>query len=55
MAEEADNLCDHANPANARFCEICGRPTDYFLKGLMKPWEEVETLVAANEEPGLIM
>ena len=42
--EAADNLCDHANPANARYCEMCGRPTDYFLKGLMKPWEEVETL-----------
>lgn len=32
----------HNNPGNARFCEICGKPTLFFQQGFLKDWEEVQ-------------
>lgn len=32
----------HNNPGNARFCEICGKPTLFFKQGFLKKWEEAQ-------------
>ena len=32
--------CSFANTGNARFCEMCGKPTYYYEKGLLQPWQE---------------
>lgn len=34
--------CSYANPGNARFCEICGRHTYFYQKGLLVPWREAD-------------
>ncbi|MEL7566271.1 MAG: hypothetical protein AAGU27_15495 [Dehalobacterium sp.] len=34
----------HANPGNARFCEMCDRPTYFYEKGWLKPWQEIGDL-----------
>ena len=50
-----DELTQHDNPANARFCETCGRKTQFFIDGLLKTWEEikgVEPKNAAQEASG---
>ena len=39
LAGNAD--CTTANPGNSRFCEMCGEPTYYFKKGILKPWHEI--------------
>ncbi len=36
-----NNGCINANPGNSRYCEICGKPTYYFNKGLIRPWQDV--------------
>ena len=39
------NLClgkegqQHANVGNARYCEICGEKTQFFVDGLLKAWD----------------
>lgn len=33
------NDCFHINPANARFCEDCGKHTIFFIKELLSPWD----------------
>ena len=40
----------HDNPANARFCEICGVETQFFRKGILKPWNEAKEFIEANSE-----
>lgn len=35
-----DGSCSFANPGNARFCEMCGRPSYYYEKGYIGPWQE---------------
>lgn len=32
--------CTNANPGNSRFCEMCGKPTYFSLKGFLGPWYE---------------
>jgi Zn-dependent peptidase ImmA (M78 family) len=34
-----DKDCDYANNSNHRFCEMCGRPTYFYNRGLLIPWE----------------
>lgn len=40
------NICTgkgaHANPDDARYCEICGSITVYFEKGLLKSYYRVQ-------------
>ena len=31
----------HNNPGNARFCEICGTKTRFFVEGLLKAWDDL--------------
>lgn len=38
--EESSDECSYTNPGNARYCEICGRPTYFYRKGLLHPWQE---------------
>jgi len=38
------NACANSNPGNARFCEICGKPTYFYVKGWLDPWQEVDDL-----------
>lgn len=35
----------HKNPSNARFCEICGKPTVYNIRGILPQWNEYEKSV----------
>ena len=35
----ADN-CSFANMGNSRYCEMCGKPTYYYLLGLLRPWDD---------------
>lgn len=35
-----DAACENANLGNSRFCEMCGKPTYFFKKGLLKPWHD---------------
>jgi|GEM_PF-1391730 len=38
----SDEMTQHNNPPNARFCEECGKKTEFFIAGILKPWEEVQ-------------
>ena len=38
--DEDRDECSYANSGNSRFCEICGRPTYYYQKKLLRPWRE---------------
>ena len=44
--------CSYANPGKSRFCEMCGRPTYFSERGLLKPWQEVENLCYVAEKNG---
>jgi ribosomal protein L37E len=44
--------CSYANPGNCRFCEMCGRPTYFFEKGLLKPWQEADDFCYVAESRG---
>jgi hypothetical protein len=35
-----DHLCGFANPGNCRFCEMCGKPTYFYKRGLIEDWEK---------------
>lgn len=35
----------HRSDVNARFCEICGNPTEYFRLNLLKPWEDYRSKI----------
>lgn len=42
--DDFGNLVDrnyHKNHGNARFCEKCGRPTEFFRLKLLRPYNEV--------------
>ena len=32
-------MYSHANAGNARYCEICGEKTQFFVDGLLKAWD----------------
>ena len=40
--ENGDNFGQHPNPSNARFCEQCGAPTNYFKRGLLKKYTDFD-------------
>jgi hypothetical protein len=46
-----DNIygCSHANPANSRYCEMCGKVTYYFKKGMLRSWWDVVDYEAEDE------
>jgi ribosomal protein L37E len=35
-----DDICGFSNPAASRFCEMCGKPTYFYRRGLISHWEE---------------
>lgn len=35
---------DHKNLGNARFCEVCGKPTFFYRRKLLKPFTEIKEL-----------
>ncbi len=35
-----DGDCSYANHGNARYCEMCGKPTYYFEKGHIRAWQD---------------
>ena len=37
-----DHHEEHNNPGNARYCELCGKPTAFFKNGFLKPFKEVK-------------
>jgi hypothetical protein len=38
--DECQEDCSFANSANSRFCEMCGKPTYYYEKNLLRAWHE---------------
>jgi hypothetical protein len=36
-----ESYCIHANPSSSRFCEMCGKPTYFYKRRLLKSWETV--------------
>lgn len=51
--DDSADGCSYANIGNARFCEICGKPTYYNKKGFLLPWQEVldyNAMVIAESE-----
>jgi len=40
--EKEKSECSPANHGHYRYCEMCGRPTYFFEKGLLKPREEAD-------------
>lgn len=36
-----DHIDKHKNCGNARFCETCGRPTEFFKEKFLLPFDEV--------------
>ena len=42
--------CSCVNSGNARFCEMCGRPTYYYQKGFLQQWREALDQSSAAEE-----
>lgn len=50
------NLClgkegqQHANVGNARYCEICGEKTQFFVDGLLKAWDNEESASSGKKE-----
>lgn len=37
--------CTYSNPGNSRYCEMCGKETYFYKRGLLDPWnEELEQL-----------
>ena len=47
--------CDTANPGNSRFCEMCGEPTYFFKKGILKPWNEILDTEKDNDYKSIIL
>lgn len=45
-------LIQHSNPANARFCHCCGKPTAYSRLAILPPYREALRRVAETEELG---
>lgn len=43
-----DDSCTYANLGNARYCEICGKPTIYYQRGLLESWNVVTNNGASN-------
>jgi len=43
----------HKNMGNARYCEFCGQPTMLFKEKLLKPYTEVQSLQATQEDEEL--
>lgn len=41
-----DNI--HRNPSNARFCEICGKPTHFFKKGILVDYKTFQSNAEIN-------
>lgn len=39
-----DYLDTHLNPTNARFCEICGKPTTYSRYGILPDWKDYDRI-----------
>lgn len=37
------HLLRHRNPSNARFCETCGKPTEFFKQGLLVEYKDYKT------------
>lgn len=35
-----DGNCTYANPGNSRYCEMCGRETYFYKRGLLSSWDE---------------
>lgn len=35
-----DHICGFSNPATSRFCEMCGKPTYFYRRGLITDWKE---------------
>jgi Zn-dependent peptidase ImmA (M78 family) len=35
-----DDNCGFANPSNSRYCEMCGKPTYFYNRGLLSSWKE---------------
>jgi hypothetical protein len=32
--------CTYANPGNYRYCEMCGKPTYFYKRWLLRKWDE---------------
>ena len=46
-----DEVITHNCPGNARYCETCGRPTEFLTKGILLPWENVGKKVSPPPTP----
>lgn len=46
---DPNRVNQHANPSNARYCETCGKPTEFFIKGILPKYEDYQMKVANDE------
>lgn len=46
---DPDRINQHPNPSNARYCEVCGKPTEYFVKGLLPEYSVYQKNLAQDE------
>ena len=46
---DPNRINQHSNPSNARYCETCGKPTEFFLKGILPKYEEYQMKTAEEE------
>ena len=46
---DPNRINQHSNPSNARYCETCGKPTEFFLKGILPRYEEYQMKTAEEE------
>lgn len=37
-----EEVVQHRNPGDARFCETCGKPTEFYKEQILQPWEVVQ-------------
>jgi hypothetical protein len=44
----------HNCPGNARFCEVCGMKTKFFIDEILKPWQEVTGKVTDNPMKNMV-
>lgn len=47
--EDSDELVQHTNPANARFCACCGKPTAYSRLAILQPYRDALRTIAEKD------
>lgn len=46
-----EDIIRHKNPSNARYCETCGRPTEFYNRKLIQDYEQENMEIENSNEP----